>query len=447
MSDKKDQKDKDGKDEKRQLGAVRGGTSGGNNALRSAVDKAKEEAQQRQQQHRLAELRKQQQAKQAARAKTPIAPPPRPRPTAAPAVVAVTATAAAAALSDEDRASLNSLESSFNQANKESELGDVYREIGEIDDLLTNLPLKLDQLRTRGYVHSGHLEDALEKLDAEWDKIRPQVQTRTQQEVTRLNSEMDALEQQYNQLLRAPRGPLLKQVDAAVERAKERINQVENNLGNLYKAVRSGVGEVEDAVSHAEWMVQQIDESPAIELYAAEGPLLAVEAEWEQDGDEGPDGVLYLTDQRLLFEQKEEIATKKFLFVTTKSEKVQKLLLDVPAAEIEDVQHSEEGRGFLNMRKDDIIELVFSAKAPISRARFHLKGQESSDWAAMIKKVRSGEIDKFRQGSFVGAMEEAAAATASLPTQCPSCFAELPAQPRGVTSVTCDFCGAVATAA
>jgi hypothetical protein len=44
-----------------------------------------------------------------------------------------------------------------------------------------------------------------------------------------------------------------------------------------------------------------------------------------------PKGILYLTDQRLIFEQKQEIATKKFLFITTEKQKVQKLVFEVPA--------------------------------------------------------------------------------------------------------------------
>lgn len=419
----------------------KGSFGAGADKLRGAVEKAKEEAQKRQQQQKLEELRQ----KQAARGKQPIAPPQRTSPATPPP--APPPAAAVAGLDDSQKSKLNSLRSSFERVVRDAELGDLYREIGEIDNQMTNLPLKLDTLRGRGFVHSGNLEKALDKLNGEWDKVRPQVASRVQEEVGRLNTELNTLTTQYNQLQRAPSAVLLTQVDGAIDRANQRVSQVSSNLKNLYKGVKEGLSETQSAVERAEWMIQQIDESPAIDLYPAEGPLLAVDATWEKSGDNNPSGVLYLTDQRILFEQKEEIATKKVLFITTKKEKVQKLLLEAPAREIEDIKHSEEGRGFLGLRSDDILELVFSANTNFSRARFHLKGQESSDWAAMIKHVRSGEIDKYRHTAYLEAMESAASATASLPTQCPSCFAELAAQPRGVTSVTCEFCGAVVTAA
>ena len=79
---------------------------------------------------------------------------------------------------------------------------------------------------------------------------------------------------------------------------------------------------------------------------------------------------------------------------------VQLVHIDVEVHEIEEIAHKEEG-GFLGMGKDDIIELVFAASADHSRARFHLKGQDSSDWAAMIKRVQTGDIDEDRSDEYI----------------------------------------------
>ena len=119
---------------------------------------------------------------------------------------------------------------------------------------------------------------------------------------------------------------------------------------------------------------------------------------------------------------------------------VQKLHLDISVDEIESVSHQEEG-GFLGMGKDDILELVFSASAPLSRARFHLKGQDSSDWAAMLKRIQTGDIDDDRSDEYVDEMEAAEATAAAFPAQCPNCFSAVPTQPRGIMSYTCEFCG------
>jgi hypothetical protein len=89
--------------------------------------------------------------------------------------------------------------------------------------------------------------------------------------------------------------------------------------------------------------------------------------------------------------------------------------------------------------------LVFADTASLTRARFHLKGQDSSDWAAMIKRVQTGEIGEDRADEYLEEVETAEAVTASFPTQCPNCYAAVEPPPRGATTLTCEFCGTVIT--
>jgi hypothetical protein len=92
------------------------------------------------------------------------------------------------------------------------------------------------------------------------------------------------------------------------------------------------------------------------------------------------------------------------------------------------------------MGKDDILELGLSANAPLTRARFHLKGQDSADWAATIKRIQSGEIDSDRADEYVESLEQAQKTTLTFPSQCPNCYAAVPAPSRGVLTITCEFC-------
>ena len=59
---------------------------------------------------------------------------------------------------------------------------------------------------------------------------------------------------------------------------------------------------------------------------------MAVKARWDQEGDNDPEGILYLTDKRLIFERKEKVATKKVLFVTVSSQMVHEVMIDQPLA-------------------------------------------------------------------------------------------------------------------
>lgn len=379
--------------------------------------------------------------RQAKSVSRPMPQPPARRPVARTAVTGAAA-ATSRALSEELQLEVSRIESEFEKLEKRSQLSTIYDAIGNFDSRLVEYPLTIDALRDRGYVHSGQLEDQLEALDDKWDGVRPRVEAALRQQVQRLDRELDEAERAVNRMTNSA---AVKGGEAAVNSLSRQISAAESAVSGLYQGLESELDAIGYRLTSLSRMLDRYQESPEIRLYEAEGPLLAVEAEWQQDGEEGPDGFLFLTDQRLMFEQREEVVTKrKFGIFKSESEKVQKVLIEVRAHEIDQVVHKEEG-GFLGMGKDDILELIFTDTAPLTRARFHLKGQDSSDWAAMIKRVQTGEIDEDRADEYVGEVEAAETMAASFPSQCPTCFAAVQPPSRGATSLTCEFCGTVIT--
>ncbi|MEI2612070.1 MAG: hypothetical protein V9G20_25830 [Candidatus Promineifilaceae bacterium] len=385
-----------------------------------------------------------QQERQAGRVGRPLPKPTaRPLPRAAGVAAGAAATgAAAAAMAPEIITQIQGLQSRYASLESDAQLSSVYEAIGELDNRLAEIPLELDALRARGYVHSGQLEDRLEVLDEQWDGTRPRVEAMLGEQVNRLDNDMDTVGLTMNRINGQNRATL-SAAETALSGLQSKISAARSGVAGLYEGLLTSLHEIEAQLDQVEWMMTQFDESPEVDLREAEGPLMAVEAEWQQNGEEGPDGVLYLTDQRLMFEQKEEVTTKKFLgLFKTESQKLQGLQLDISVHDIESVEDSEEG-GFLGMGKKDILSFVLAASAPVSRARFHLKGQESRDWAVLVRRVTSGDIDEDRADDYVEEMESAEEIAAAFPSECPNCFAPLEAPPRGITTLTCEFCGAI----
>jgi ribosome-associated translation inhibitor RaiA len=373
----------------------------------------------------------------------PLPTPPQRRVVPKAAVAGAAAAGTVAAVSAATQAKVDAVQDKFERLETSAQLGSIYDAVGRIDTRLTELLFDLEQLRDRGYVHSGQLEDKLETLDDQWDDdIRPRVEANLKEQVARLDQELDQAENTVKHI--NPRvETTIKAAETAVDSLERRINAAQDAIDNLYDGIEAQLGKAYTEINKAGTMLNLLAASPTLALREAEGPLTAVEAEWQKDGDEGPNGYLFLTDQRLIFEQREEIVTKKtFGLFKSESEMVQQVHIDVEAHQIESVAHKEEG-GFMGVGKEDILELVFTADAPVSRARFHLKGQNSSEWAALIKSVQTGEIDQDRCAEYVDELEESGITSASFPSQCPNCFAPIPQQPRGVTSYTCGFCGVV----
>lgn len=333
-------------------------------------------------------------------------------------------------------------QSRFSQLQAQAQLGDLYRQVGRYDARVNELPRELEALRSRGYVHAGLIDADIAGVVRQWESSRYSIQANLDQQAGRLNQALAQAAAYVNRL--SPRDvSSLSAADSALAALQNQVYTARNSVSALFGGIEQPLSFLEQTIQRFDWVLEQFQSSPNIRLMDAEAPLMAAEAEWERDGEEGPDGALYLTDQRLLFEQNEEIAVEKLFGVfTTKKESRRELLLDIPTHQIEQVSEAQQG-GFLGLGKTEKLELILSAQAQVGRANFELRGQAASDWVIWIKRVQSGEIDRDRAAGFAEEVRAAEERAARFPTQCPNCFAPLPPPPRGAEYVVCDYCGSI----
>lgn len=343
---------------------------------------------------------------------------------------------------DDLQMQVQQLQSRFSQLQGQAQLGDLYQQIGHYDARVNELPRELEALRSRGYIHAGLIDDDIADVVRQWQSSRPSVQMTLDQQASRLNQVLAQAAAYVSRL--SPRDvSSLAATDSALAALQNQIYAARNSVSGLFGGIEQPLSFLEQTIQRFDWVLEQFQSSPNIRLMDAEAPLMATEAEWERDGEEGPDGVLYLTDQRLLFEQNEEIATEKlFGLFTTKKETRRELMLDMPIHQIEQVGQAQQG-GFLGLGKTEKLELILSAQAQVGRANFELRGQAASDWVIWIKRVQSGEIDRDRAAGFTEEVRAAEERAARFPSQCPNCFAPLPPPPRGAQYVVCDYCGSI----
>ena len=343
---------------------------------------------------------------------------------------------------DDLRMQVQQLRSRFSQLQAQAQLGDLYQQIGRYDARVNELPRELEALRSRGYIHAGLIDDDIADVVRQWESSRYSVQAALDQQTSRMSQALAQAAAYVNQLS-AGDVASLSAADSALAALQNQIYAARNSVGGLFGGIEQPLSFLEQTIQRFDWVLEQFQSSPNIRLMDAEAPLMATEAEWERDGEEGPDGTLYLTDQRLLFEQNEEIATEKlFGLITTKKETRRELLLDMPIHQIEQVGQAQQG-GFLGLGRTEKLQLILSAQAQVGRANFELKGQAASDWVIWIKRVQSGEIDRDRAAGFAEEVRAAEERAARFPAQCPNCFGPLPPPARGETYVVCEYCGSV----
>jgi len=315
-------------------------------------------------------------------------------------------------------------------------LSDLRRELGDLDSTLNTMPALLEEIRRGGYVYKAYLEKKAEVLREQWQGLRTRIDTEAAQQGRLLVQQADSIQQRLSAMgsnLNALTIDALERDASALEsKVQDALRTLEGTFGMLSNNALQTKRQIESLQT-----VLQRTAGAIFRLRPQESIVDVVGAQYLTQGDEGPKGFLFLTDQRLLFEQNEKVATKKFLFITTESEQVHKLLFEAP---IGGVQPEPSERGAL-MFKKELLKLRFTG-ATLSQALLRLEA-DSETWAALIRRVASGEIESEKVGA-AAVPAPVQVSTAQIPSNCPTCGAGLTAEiVRGMTSITCEYCGTV----
>ncbi len=346
-------------------------------------------------------------------------------------------------LAEKVRSSIRNLSSDARELRRKVKLSDIRDEIEDLQNDVEGMPQRIKSLRERGYVFEANLENQAESFIERWEGIAPALQEQLSREARTLERIFRPLDKKITELAGqsgAPAAllPRANRLKSEVKSMKNRVKASEKSLRGGYDSFQDDVQKITEHLSEVEWMLNEFSEAK-FDLLATEGAIMAVKAVWAKDGEErknDPEGVLYLTDQRLLFEQKEKIVTKKVLFVPTKKELVQKLLWEAPVALIEEIKARKEG--FL--KKDDLIEVHFGGGAPFRKVYLHI-WQSGDVWQVLLRRAKAKEFDRSRA---VAIDKTEARKVKNAPTECPSCGATInQVVLRGMDRITCEYCGAV----
>jgi hypothetical protein len=338
-------------------------------------------------------------------------------------------------LSEETRAKLDELQSQLGSLQESLLLTDVHNDVEEIETTLSLLPSEVQELRARGYVFRSFLEHKANVLAEQWDEAHDRVSREVARRTRELEQEADLARSALRQAASGQASQVAR-AEAEVQSLEHRVQAAQSATRAMYDTLQQNVNQTRSQVEQIRWLLDQIDEA-SFQLHPAEDAVAACRAQYMETQKEGPEGMLYLTDERMIFEQKEEVATKKVLFITTEKKKVQQLLFEVPIGQIEEIKAIDKGL----MGHKEMLELLFAPEADLSGATLRLRGSDNEEWAGLIGRVKSGEIAKERTRP----KDEAAVETArAAPTKCPTCGATLAVEiVRGMREITCEYCGSV----
>lgn len=341
---------------------------------------------------------------------------------------------------DQIRQEIQTAKNDLNELIQDANLGDLRDAYTDLDTGLANLGVRIQKIRDRKYAFNKISEQQAQEFQKQWSTKKFAIQSQINLESSNLKAALRTLETRVAGLSAGlPNATLVKNAQTDLDNFESRISASERAIREMFDDLKIEVDKLTQQLDKVEFTLDNAD-AASFGFLPGESVVMGVKATWTRDGKDDkddPQGVLFLTDQRLVFEQKQEVATKKVLFVTTERELVQKLQFEVPVVSVENVKATKQGL----FKNEDWLELTLATGSFARDTRMHLDGQDSMEWQKLINRVKSREIEADR----AFAVDQAAVEKArSAPSQCPNCNGAI-TKPvlRGQDSITCEFCGTV----
>ncbi|MCU0519248.1 MAG: hypothetical protein MUF84_00945 [Anaerolineae bacterium] len=323
-------------------------------------------------------------------------------------------------------------------------MASLFDVLEQVTGNLNKVDRDLSSIRARGYRFGRDWETQVGLLGSRWPQQHAQAirlledERRTLQGAAR---DVELLLQRANR-----DAGLVDTAESRVAALQSSINAAEWRVRGTFDGTQQEASALQREIDKAQFLLDALDNA-SFDLLPDEHGVAACEAVWTTD-QATPEGYLFLTDARLIFEQRQEVAKKKVLFITTEKELIQKKLWESPIGAVEELE-AEDKKSFL--RRQELLTLRFSERTreTPSDVTLQLKGADNESWRTLIRRAKSGEIESERFGAaapdqqLAATIEQEATTPAKpLPTVCPSCAAPLPAIFKGMKQVVCDYCGA-----
>ncbi len=276
-----------------------------------------------------------------------------------------------------------------------STLQNLQTQVNELDANLNRATTLLESARSKGYVYQKDLDEIAYAAMDRWQAVRDQVLNSIPQQSAAFQNRLVSLNGQVarlNSVVGNPAAatPLLSSTSSQVNTFMSDLNQIESSLQANYADIQSQTSTLASRLNQIHWALGQLGEAK-FKLGGGENLVMAVPARWDQVGDNDPEGILYLTNKRIIYERKEKVATKKILFVSVSQELVQEVMIDQPLTALQDAKAVSKGL----FGHQDFVEAKF-ADGKLGEVPFHLNGQNCATWVTLINRAKSGDIENDR---------------------------------------------------
>ena len=251
----------------------------------------------------------------------------------------------------------------------------------------------LRRIREAKYAFAGDLESTLVDLGRRVDEAGRALVDRVRRGHDDFTRRVRGIRDDARSLVLGP-SPLAL---VAIKRSGDDLVDLRADLKALNESVKSAIGDLPEKVKALQARLGEVEAhvqraaGSAVPLAPGEGLYLAVDAEWRKGASarENPDGLLIVTDRRIVMERKE----KEGSFLGFGGKKVQEFLWEIPVAQVLSIRP--EQRGLLGVV--DLIHITTAPESPLGETTVEVKGGIDADaFAAQLRKALDGSLESER---------------------------------------------------
>ena len=260
----------------------------------------------------------------------------------------------------------------------------------DIPNQIQTLQTQLQQSRQRGYAYAADLEQTLSRLATQWREAEDTIRHRVESLIQRLRWALQDLQDTVDKMNAADSASeqtLIARMDGELSRIRHQFSDAKREILQLAGTIPDQLRTLGDRLSKIAEYMKRVHEV-SFPFNPGESVFLAVEAEWQKGTDkkENPDGVFYVTNQRLIMEQKE----KKGGFLGIGGHQVQQLAWEAPLSAVQSV--SSENKGLFG--HVDLIHLKFNSRDPAPETVVEVKDAKAEWFAEQLQRALRGEIEQ-----------------------------------------------------
>ena len=314
-------------------------------------------------------------------------------------------------------------------ASANSVLMELESRPSRLDSKIGGFPSRIANIRKGNYLIQTSLESDQAQLSASWKNasITVKDQIRTNAQICR--AQIAALEGEVRSRSAFMDDPShLNDLEARIQLVVSSVNTLSRNAQSALGSIESLAERLEQSLALAEKTVQ-LTQSASFKWAENECPVVAVNA---KDMNKDVDGVLTLTNHRIILESVKEIVLKKTLFIATEKKKVREVAFEGPVGSINSLI-----KGRVGILAGVGLYIDFKPQAGLPPFKLDTKSDEADNIVRYYGLISSGQVDdELSKLSKVPEKEETKVIA------CPRCGAPYTDEIyRGQTTVTCKYCG------